>query len=148
MLKAYLRARGKAGKADKDGCIIPRTFRIDCFRFDSAPNYKEICQQASNYIADALKFYELSDISKLRIKFLQENPEYNSIYQKLITGQLLSENEFWDSLDAYKEEEKKVLHQNIVEPGLANALIKFTPRNTVQPEIMFTIADVKMLCRY
>jgi len=89
----------------------------------------------------------LSELSKKKILFLQENPEYNDLYKKLVNTSIVSENEFWELFDKFKQTERENWVKNEIDMGIPNSLIKYIPLSSTNQEISLTSENMKTICR-
>lgn len=104
------------------------------------------CKQFCDLINERTEYFSLQETSRLKITFLQENPELAYIYNLLVNAQLMEEGEFWAVADKYREAEKRLFQKIALEPGLPNRFLEFAQQG-LQRRVLLSFADVKAILR-
>eukprot|EP00826_Nyctotherus_ovalis_P040150 TRINITY_DN3921_c0_g7_i4.p1 TRINITY_DN3921_c0_g7~~TRINITY_DN3921_c0_g7_i4.p1 ORF type:complete len:499 (-),score=133.72 TRINITY_DN3921_c0_g7_i4:155-1651(-) len=122
------------------------TCSIDDFGFEG-----EYCREQSDKarvcLEEGIKFFTLTEKSRVRINFLEEYDEFLRAYQRLVISQTLTENEFWSLLEFFKEYPASLLQDFEMTEGLSNCLVKYDPKTAMNKELNFSVEDLALLYR-
>ena len=113
------------------------------FTFCGSEN-EQRAKHAMESINLAISYLSLEQRDRLRIIFLQNNEEFFNIYQRLVIGNVLAEQEFWIIMDSLGLS-IPYINDFIMERGLSNKLIKCEPKTTENPTIELTSEDLSVL---